>query len=168
MEADPGKNEDAMTTPIEPRIEELEAQAEEASNRYLRLAADFDNFKKRTRQEQAEAGQNASADLLGKLLPVIDNFHRVLDSVPEGTDTAWLKGVRLTLQQLDDLLDVYGLTPIEAVGAPFNPNFHEAIGHEESDEHPEDTVVTELRRGYKLNDRVVRPALVKVSRPLGG
>jgi len=168
MRDDPGKNEDGMTSPTEPRIEELEAKVDEASNRYLRMAADFDNYKKRTRQEQAEAAQNASAELVGKLLPVIDNFHRVLDSVPEGTDEAWLKGVRLTLQQLDDLLGAYGLTPIEAVGEPFNPNFHEAIGHEDSDDHPEDTVVTELRRGYRLNDRVVRPALVKVSRPLGG
>lgn len=157
-----------MTIPLETRIEELETQADEAAKRYLRLAADFDNFKKRTRQAQAEAGQNASADLLGKLLPVVDNFHRVLDSVPEGTDEAWVKGVRLTLQQLDELLVAYGLTPIDSIGAPFNPNFHEAIGHEDSDDHPEDTVVTELRRGYKLNDRVVRPALVKVSRPLGG
>ena len=168
MEADPGKNEDAMTISLEERIEELQNQADEASNRYLRLAADFDNYKKRIRQEQAEVGQNVSADLLAKLLPVVDNFHRVLDSVPEGTDEAWLKGVRLTLQQLDELLVGYGLTPIESVGVPFNPTFHEAIGHEESDEHPEDTVVTELRRGYKLQDRVVRPALVKVSRPLGG
>ena len=168
MHPDPGKNEGEMTMSLETRIEELEVQAEEASNRYLRLAADFDNYKKRTRQEQADATQSSSAELLGKLLPVVDNFHRVLDSVPDGTDEAWVKGVRLTLQQLDDLLTAYGLTEIAAVGEPFDPNFHEAIGHEESDDHPEDTVVTELRKGYRLNDRVVRPALVKVSRPLGG
>lgn len=169
MEAEAGKNERKMTTTsLKARVDELTVEAEEASSRYLRLAADFDNYKKRTRQEQSDAAQNASADLLAKLLPVIDNFHRVLDSVPEGIDEAWLKGISLTLQQLDELLVSYGLTPIESVGSPFDPTYHEAIGHEESDEHPEDTVVTELRRGYRLNDRVVRPALVKVSRPLGG
>ncbi len=156
------------TADLRAKITELEADAQEASARYLRLAADFDNFKKRVRQEQSDTLQHANADLIGKLLPVVDNFHRVLESAPEGSDDAWLKGIELTLQQFDELLTAQGVSAIEAVGTPFDPSLHEAIGHEESDEHPEDTVVTELRRGYRLNDRVVRPALVKVSRPLGG
>jgi molecular chaperone GrpE len=155
------------TASMRARIEQLEAQAEEASNRYLRLAADFDNFKKRARQEQADLVRSANADLIGKLLPVVDNFHRVLESVPEAADDAWVKGVKLTLQQLEELLAAQGVQPIEAVGQPFDPSLHEAIGHEESSEHPEDTVVTEVRRGYRLHDRVVRPALVRVARPVG-
>jgi molecular chaperone GrpE len=155
------------TTDLRAKIEQLEADAKEASNRYLRLAADFDNYKKRVRQDQSETIQFANADLIGKLLPVVDNFHRVIESAPEGVDEAWLKGIKLTLQQLDELLATQGVSPIEAVGQPFDPTLHEAIGHEESDEHPEDTVVTEVRKGYRLHDRVVRPALVRVARPVG-
>jgi molecular chaperone GrpE len=155
------------TTDLRAKIEQLEADAKEASNRYLRLAADFDNFKKRARQERSETIQFANADLIEKLLPVVDNFHRVLESAPPEVDDAWLKGVRLTLQQLDELLASQGVSPIESVGTPFDPSLHEAIGHEESDEHPEDTVVSEVRKGYRLNDKVVRPALVRVARPVG-
>ncbi len=155
------------TTDLRAKIEQLEADAKEASNQYLRLAADFDNYKKRARQEQSETIQFANAGLIEKLLPVVDNFHRVLESAPPEVDDAWLKGVSLTLQQLDELLASQGVSPIEAVGTPFDPTLHEAIGHEESDEHPEDTVVTEVRKGYRLNDKVVRPALVRVARPVG-
>jgi molecular chaperone GrpE len=155
------------TTDLRAKIEQLEADAKEASNRYLRLAADFDNYKKRVRQDQAETIQFANADLIGKLLPVVDNFHRVVESAPAEVDDAWLKGIKLTLQQLDELLASQGVSPIESVGQPFDPSLHEAIGHEESNEQPEDTVVSEVRRGYRLNDRVVRPALVRVARPVG-
>ena len=156
------------TASLRAKIEQLEAEAEESRNRYLRLAADFDNYKKRVRQEQSDLTRNASVDLIAKLLPVVDNFHRMLESAPEAGDDAWIRGVKLTLQQLEELLAGQGLVPIDAVGQPFDPNLHEAIGHEESDDHPEDTVVTEVRRGYRIHDRVVRPALVRVARPVGG
>jgi molecular chaperone GrpE len=155
------------TTDLRAKIEQLEADAKEASNRYLRLAADFDNYKKRVRQEQSEIVQHANVDLISKLLPVVDNFHRVIESAPDGLDEAWLQGIKLTLQQLDELLASQGVSQIESVGTPFDPTLHEAIGHEESDEHPEDTVVSEVRKGYRLHDRVVRPALVRVARPVG-
>ena len=155
------------TTNLRAKIEQLEADAKEASNRYLRLAADFDNYKKRVRQEQSETVQRANAELIDKLLPVIDNFHRVIESAPAEVDEAWLKGIKLTLQQLDELLTAQGVSPIEAIGQPFDPTLHEAIGHEESDELPEDTVVSEVRKGYRLHDRVVRPALVRVARRVG-
>jgi molecular chaperone GrpE len=155
------------TTDLRAKIEQLEAEALDATNRYLRLAADFDNYKKRVRQEQAETVERANAELVAKMLPVVDNFHRVMESAPAEADDAWLKGVQLTLQQLDDLLLSMGVSPIEAIGQPFDPTLHEAIGHEESDEQPEDTVITEVRKGYRLNERVVRPALVRVARPVG-
>ena len=155
------------TTNLRAKIEQLEADAKEASNRYLRLAADFDNYKKRVRQEQSETVQRANAELIERLLPVVDNFHRVIESAPEEVDEAWLKGIKLTLQQLDELLTAQGVSPIEAIGQPFDPTLHEAIGHEESDELPEDTVVSEVRKGYRLHDRVVRPALVRVARRVG-
>ena len=149
---------------FEGKIAELESALAEAKERYLRLAADFENYKKRARQEQMETIQHASAELINRVLPVLDDLHSVLDHMPEGTDESWAKGLELSVRKLEEVLGTHGLQPIEAVGAPFDPKLHEAVAHEESSEHPEDTVVQELRRGYRLRDRVVRPALVKVSR----
>jgi molecular chaperone GrpE len=137
---------------------------EEANSRHLRLAADFDNFKKRVRQERLELLQYASASLAERLLPVLDDFERVLEHAPEGIDSNWLKGVRMTAQKLQEALQSVGVETIEAVGAPFDPKLHEAIGTEESADLPEDTVVKELRRGYRIHDRILRPALVSVAR----
>lgn len=148
----------------EGKIAELESALAEARDKHLRLAADFDNFKKRTRQEQSQTMQHASAELIHRLLPVLDDLQSVLDHKPAGVDESWIKGLELSVRKLEEALGTHGLEPIESVGAPFDPNLHEAVGHEESTEHPEDTVVSELRRGYRVRDRVVRPALVKVAR----
>jgi molecular chaperone GrpE len=150
---------------LEAKIAELEAALAEAKDRHLRLAADFDNYKKRSRQEHLETIQHASTDLIARLLPGLDDLHKALDHKPEGIDDAWAKGLELSVRKLEDALRAHGLEAIEAVGKPFDPSVHEAIGHEESAEHPEDTVMQELRRGYRIRDRVVRPALVKVARP---
>src|SRR5438270_11878986 len=118
----------STTASLRAKIEQLEAAAEEASNRYLRLAADFDNYKKRARQEQSDLVRTANADLIAKLLPVVDNFHRVLESVPDTDEDAWVKGARLSLQELEALLEAQGVRPIEAIGQPFDPSLHDAIG----------------------------------------
>src|SRR5205085_9194152 len=152
------------TAALEAKVAELESALAEARDRHLRLAADFDNFKKRVRQEQMETVQHASADLIARVLPVLDDLHNVLEHKPEGVDESWVKGLELSVRKLEEALGTHGLQPIDAVGSPFDPKLHEAVGHEESREHPEDTVVAELRRGYRVRDRVVRPALVKVSR----
>jgi molecular chaperone GrpE len=151
-------------TSMETKIAEIESELAEAKDRRLRLAADFDNFKKRTRQEQLETIQHASADLIARLLPALDDLHKALDHKPKGVDDAWVKGLELSVRKLDEALSAHGLEPIESVGARFDPKLHEAIGSEESTEHPEDTITSELRRGYRIRDRVVRPALVKVAR----
>ncbi|HZK73775.1 MAG TPA: nucleotide exchange factor GrpE [Clostridia bacterium] len=153
------------TDSIETKVAELEAALAEARDKYLRLAADFDNFKKRSRQEHLETIQHASADLIARLLPGLDDLHKALDHQPEGIDEAWARGLELSVRKLEEALRAHGLETIDALGKPFDPAVHEAIGHEESSEHPEDTVVQELRRGYRIRDRVVRPALVKVARP---
>ena len=160
-EADPRPTPEAQ---LEADMAELRNQLEEANSRHLRLAADFDNYKKRARQEQQDTVQYASAALVERLLPVLDDFHRALEHAPAGVDEGWLRGVRLTLQKLDEVLASQGVQPIEAIGAKFDPKVHEAVGSEESEE-PEDTVIAELRRGYRMNDRVLRPALVKLARP---
>jgi len=139
----------------------------EANSRYLRLAADFENFKRRTRQEQLDTIQHASSELIGRLLPALDDLRNALDHKPAGVDEAWAKGIELGVRKLEEAMAAHGLEPIDSVGTAFDPKLHEAIGHEDSAEHPEDTVVSELRRGYRIRDRVLRPSLVKVSRRPG-
>ena len=155
------------TASLEAKIAELESAGAEAKDRYLRLAADFDNFKRRSRQEQLETIKHASAELISRLLPGLDDLHKALDHKPDGIDEAWVKGVELSVRKLEEALGAHGLEAIEAEGMPFDPSVHEAIGHEESAEHPEDTVLQVLRPGYRIRDRVVRPALVKVARRPG-
>ncbi len=157
--------ESGLASSIEGKIAELESALAEAKDRHLRLAADFENFKRRSRQEQLETIQHASGELIARLLPGLDDLHKALDHKPEGIDEAWAKGLELSVRKLEEALGAHGLEPIKAVGAVFDPKLHEAIGYEESSEHPEDTVTSELRRGYRLRDRVVRPALVKLARP---
>jgi molecular chaperone GrpE len=147
------------------RIEELASQLEEVNGRRLRLAADFENYKKRIRQEQVDTMRYAAATVAERLLPVVDDAERALNHVPDGIDESWLKGVRLTFQKLQEVLASVGVERIEALGAQFDPKLHEAVGSEETAKHPEDTVVGELRPGYRMHDRVLRPALVKVARP---
>ena len=159
-----GEESEATIALYQGKIAELEGEVAETKDRYLRLAADFENFKKRMRQEQLETIQHASTELINRLLPVLDDLQNVLEHKPADTDESWVKGLELSVRKLEDALGTHGLQPIEAVGARFDPKMHEAVGHEESAEHPEDTVVSELRRGYRIRDRVVRPALVKVSR----
>jgi molecular chaperone GrpE len=150
---------------LEAKIAELESALAEAKDRHLRLAADFENYKRRSRQEQLETIQHASAELISRLLPALDDLHKALENKPAGTDESWVKGLELGVRKLEEALGTHGLEPIDAVGERFDPKLHEAIGQEESAEHPEDTVISELRRGYRIRDRVVRPALVKVARP---
>lgn len=146
------------------RLDGLSSKLREVQSRYLRLAADFDNFKKRARQERQEIRKYAAATVAERLLPVLDDIERAMQRVPEGTDESWLRGLQLTLQKLQDVLASVGVEPIEAVGQPFDPRLHEAIATVESSEHPEGTVVEELRRGYRIRDRVLRPSLVKLAR----
>jgi molecular chaperone GrpE len=150
---------------MEAKMAELESAMAEAKDRYLRLAADFDNYKKRARQEQLETIQHASAELISRLLPGLDALHNAIGHKPDGVDENWAKGIELSVRKLEEALGTHGLEAIESVGSHFDPKLHEAIGHEETSDQPEDTVVSELRRGYRIRDRVVRPALVRVARP---
>lgn len=146
------------------RIEELVSQLEEVNSRQLRLAADFDNFKKRARQEQLDTMRYAAATVAERLLPVLDDAERALEHAPDGIDESWLKGLQMTVRKLEDVLASVGVERIDAVGSTFDPSLHEAIGSDDTSDQPEDTVVAELRPGYRMHDRVLRPALVKVAR----
>jgi molecular chaperone GrpE len=107
--------------------------------------------------------QLSNALLLTKLLSVLDDFDRALANVPEDTHEGWVDGVRLVERKLRSALESEGVTPIEAVGEPFDPNLHEAVVHEETTEYPDNQVLGEVQRGYRLRDRVLRPALVRVA-----
>ncbi|HLG74573.1 MAG TPA: nucleotide exchange factor GrpE [Chloroflexota bacterium] len=147
------------------QLEAERSKANEYLEQWRRTAADFTNFKRRTEQERAEMAKLFVEGLVKSLLPVLDNFERALASVPEEMKgSGWVEGVNLTEKQLRAALEKEGLSPIQALGQPFDPNLHEAVAHEVSTEHQEDSVIEEFQRGYKLHDRVIRPSMVKVSR----
>jgi molecular chaperone GrpE len=151
--------------PVDPELQAARDEAQANFARYQRLAADFENYKRRTRQELADRTQYANEELLRKLLPILDNLHRALDHAPEGIDRNWFDGLRTVVRQFEDTLQAQGVSPIPAVGEKFDPSQHEAIAREETDEHEEGTVVEEVQPGYRLHERVLRPALVKVAHP---
>ncbi|MHA7962706.1 nucleotide exchange factor GrpE [Paenibacillus sp. CAU 1782] len=145
-------------------LEELQKQVEEGQQRYLRAQADFDNFRRRTIKEKEELAQYASAKLIGQLLPIVDNFERAIAAAETGSDLeSFTKGVEMIFRQLNQSLEGEGLKVMETVGQPFNPEFHQAIMQVESDEHEEGIVVEEVQKGYMLKEKVIRPAMVKVS-----
>ena len=139
------------------------ARSEEHLYNWQRSAADFSNYKRRTEDERAQLGQFSNAILIGKLLAVLDDFDRALESVPPEAHDAWIEGVKLTERKLRGVLESEGVTPIEAVGQPFDPNLHEAVAHEETTAHADNEVIGEVQRGYRLHDRVLRPSLVRVA-----
>jgi molecular chaperone GrpE len=148
---------------LERELEAVRGQAEEHLRNWQRSAADFSNYKRRTDAERATLTQFSNATLIGKLLAVLDDFDRALDNVPDEAHESWVEGVRLVERKLRGVLESEGVTPIEAVGLPFDPNVHEAVVHEETTEHRDNEVIGELQRGYRLHDRVIRPSLVRVA-----
>ena len=150
---------------IDPELQAARDEAQANFARYQRLAADFENYKRRTRQELADRTQYANEELLRKLLPILDNLRRALDHAPEGIDRNWFDGLRMVVRQFEDTLQSQGVSPIPAVGEKFDPAQHEAIAREETDEHEEGTIVEEIQPGYRLHERVLRPTLVKVAHP---
>lgn len=143
------------------RLQEL---AEEYQGRALRAQADFDNFRRRTLKEKEELAQYATSKLVTELLPVMDNFERALVSAPANPEfEAFAKGVNMIFRQLEGVLKAEGLTAMETVGEPFNPEYHQAIMQVESEEYEEGIVTEEIQKGYLLKDKVLRPAMVKVS-----
>ncbi|MEW5921721.1 MAG: nucleotide exchange factor GrpE [Bacillota bacterium] len=147
---------------LQRKIADLEQEKEELMGRLMRLQADFDNYRKRSRAEREEIVDYAAFDLICKLLPVIDNLDRACTSTETGSEGI-VEGVAMITRQLKELLEKQGVKVIECKGKPFNPQYHEAVLREESGEYPPDTIVDELQKGYILKDRVIRPSMVKVS-----
>ncbi|HET9360486.1 MAG TPA: nucleotide exchange factor GrpE [Vicinamibacterales bacterium] len=151
-----------VESPADP-LDELRREKDALQDRLLRTAAEFDNYRKRMERERRELSDHIRADVLKDVLPIVDNFERALQAA--GTETeSFGKGVELIYRQMLDFLKKRGVTPIEALGADFDPNFHQAVIHETSDAHREGEVMEELQRGYMLGDRLLRPAMVKVAK----
>ena len=144
-------------------LDETREQSDEHLRGLQRTAADFANYRRRVDEDREGLSQFSNALLIGKLLSVLDDFDRALETVPPGTNEAWVDGVRLVQRKLHGLLEAEGVREIEALGQPFDPNFHEAVVHEETADHPDNQVIGELQRGYRLGDRVLRPSLVRVA-----
>lgn len=156
--------------PGQPSVEEALAasQAEVQKNwdLYLRARADLENYRKRTQREKEELSRFANENLLREILPVLDNLERALDHARQGAadNSGLVQGVEMTLSQFQRVLEKFGVTPITSLGALFDPARHEALGQLESADQPPNTVVQELQKGYLLNDRLLRPAMVMVAK----
>lgn len=149
---------------VESELDVAKRLADDNYQKYLRVQADFDNFRRRSRQEKEEFAKYASSKLIEQLLPVVDNFERALATSKETADAdAILKGVDMIFRMLSQVLEQEGLKSIEAVGQPFNPDFHQAIMTVDSADHEEGIVIEEIQKGYNLKDKVLRPSMVKVS-----
>ncbi|NLM21687.1 MAG: nucleotide exchange factor GrpE [Peptococcaceae bacterium] len=148
---------------LEAELEQAKAKADEYYSHLQRLKAEFDNFRRRTVREKEEIAKYASERIILSLLPVLDNFERALESAKSNQDfDAFSQGVEMIFRQLMKVLEEEGLKPIEALGEQFDPNLHEAMFREESDQE-ENTILEELQKGYYLKDKVIRPSRVKVS-----
>lgn len=154
----------AQSETLEQKISALEQEVKEKDERILRIQADYDNFRRRSRIEKEELSKTAAIQLVEQLLPIIDNFERGLASSKQTQDLdSLVKGLEMINSQLIQLLEKEEITAIEAVGKPFDPAYHQAVMQVETDEHEEGTVVEELQKGYIYKDRVIRPSMVKVS-----
>ena len=150
---------------VSPELSELQRERDDNYDRLLRKSAEFDNYRRRIERERREQADQSVVDLLLELLLVVDDFDRALTVDAGGEAGApYRKGVELIHGKLHDLLRRQGVKPIEALGADFDPNVHQAVMHEQSPEHREGEVIGELRKGYTLNDRLLRPAMVKVAK----
>jgi len=161
-----GENTDSKVEEKTPEqiIEDYKAELAEKEDRYLRLVADFDNYKKRNARLYENIVQSAKENVIIPILDVVDNYERALISSDNSNFDTFRKGTELIYQQLQDLLRKEGIEQIKAVGEPFNPNLHEAVMQVESDEYDEGIIVQEMLRGYKLNDKVIRFSKVTVSK----
>jgi len=150
---------------MQQELEEARAKSEAANDMMLRLAAELDNYKKRTMKEQESLRKYANQNLIKEFFAVLDNLERAIASANESEDlNSLIEGVKMIFKQIYTILQKEGVNRIDAVGEKFDPNLHEAVAHIPSDEFPENTIIEELQKGYILQDRVIRPSMVVVSK----
>lgn len=160
----PAEEEETKPEP-EQLIEEARAEATRNWDLYLRERADLENFRKRSQREKEEAIRFANDRLLKEMIPVLDNLERAVEHAGEETGIeGLLEGVNMTMEMFRKTLEASGVKPIDAIGTPFDPNLHQAMGQVETEEHPPNSVAAEFQKGYLLNDRLLRPSLVMVAK----
>jgi molecular chaperone GrpE len=152
---------------LQAEIDTLKTQLEERNSQYMRIAADFDNFRKRTSKEKMETEERSKRNTIAELLPVIDNFERARAQVKPQTEgeTSIHQSYQGIYKQFVDCLKQLGVSPMRPEGQPFDPNFHEAVMREPTEEYEDGTVIEELRRGYLLGEQVLRHSMVRVAAP---
>ncbi len=168
-ENETGKDEATPSTAEAPAgdpVAEAKAEAAKMKEQWMRTAADFDNFRKRSRRELEDTRKAGKEDLLKEFLPVFDNLERAIQSAQKSTDVKGVaEGLAMVLRQYTDTLARGGITKVTTVGAQFDPTHHEAIQQVETDEHPPGTVVAEVQPGYAQGERLIRAAMVVVAKP---
>jgi molecular chaperone GrpE len=151
---------------MEEKLESLEQEAKETHDRLLRVSAEFENYKKRASREIADFRKFANESFAKALLPVVDNLDRAIESSSndEQTNRSVVEGVSMTLKEIMRVLEQFSVIPIESLGKTFDPSFHQAMHQEETEAHPDNTVIKEFQKGYMIHDRLLRPAMVVVSK----
>ena len=166
IEGTDGQEDAATEAPAPTELEKAQEEAAKLKDMLVRTAADFDNFRKRTRRELDDARRGGRDDLLKEMLPVFDNLERAIQSAQKATDVKALSdGLAMILKQLDSTLGRTGIQRVPTIGSMFDPSMHEAIQQMETDEHPPGMVVAEVQPGYKEGERLVRAAMVVVAKP---
>ncbi|MBW2584103.1 MAG: nucleotide exchange factor GrpE [Deltaproteobacteria bacterium] len=157
--------DDPLAEP-EAKLESAQKEAQEAHDRFLRVSADFENYKKRTAREMEDFRKFANESLIKLLLPAVDNLERALDSAGNNrqADNPIYEGVQMTLAEILKIFEKFHVKPIESLEKPFDPSFHQAVMQEENDNHPDKTVLKELQKGYLMHDKLIRPSMVVVSK----
>lgn len=157
---------DAAPATLEEQLAEAQKEARENYDRFLRISAEFENYKKRTEREMADFRKYANEALVKEILPTVDNLERALIAAEEnqGDNGNLLEGVRLTLKDMLKIFEKFHVKPIEALGQTFDPNFHQAIQQEQTADHPPNTVTREFQKGYTIHDRLLRPSMVVVAK----
>jgi len=171
-ELDDAASIDAEVVEIKDESEQLRNELAQAFNdikvhqeQYLRTLADMENLRKRTQRDKEELAKFANENILREILPVIDNLERAVEHAEQAeTNDGLFEGVQMTLTQFSQLLNKFGVEPVDAVGQPFDPAYHQAMGQLESDEYPVNTVVQQMQKGYQLNNRLLRPAFVMLAK----
>ena len=162
------KKKDAVGDQLEETQAELETAKQEVKeeyDRFLRVSAEFENYKKRSAREMDDFRKFANQSLIKEMLAVVDNLERALNSSNgnNSNDKCMADGVNLTLKDILKVFEKFNVKPIESIGQIFDPNFHQAMMQEETDDYPENTVITELQKGYMIHDRLLRPSMVVVA-----
>jgi molecular chaperone GrpE len=154
---------------LQAELEQAQCEAKAHQEQYLRTLADMENLRKRTQREKEELAKFANENILREVLPVIDNLERAVEHAEQAelseTGAGLLEGVQMTLTQFSQVLGRFGVIPVESLGQPFDPALHQAMGQFATEEYEANTVAQQMQKGYQLNDRLLRPAMVMIAKP---